>query len=218
MNTWNERFCFAMKARGLIAADMARKTGMSAPAVKKWMDGTTTNPKYDDVVRATRVLNISPDWMMYEIGTMELVPANQVELEMVDIKASCGSIGHVNFEDIPAVKKILVNAAWFRQNFGFYNAKDIKLISASGDSMSPEIDDGDVVFVDISDNISFRDGIYLILVDDELFIKRIQRLTGHKIALVSTNKAYRDIEISTEGQIAIRVLGRVVKSFKLRTH
>lgn len=82
--------------------------------------------------------------------------------------------------------------------------------------MSPEIEDGDVVFVDISDNINFRDGIYLLLVDGEVFIKRIQRMVGRKIALVSTNKAYRDIELSTDGQIEIRVLGRVVKNMKLQ--
>lgn len=218
MNTWNERLVFAMKKRGLIAADMTRRTGMSAPAVKKWMDGSTTNPRYDDVVRAARALDIDPNWLMYGNGAMDIVPADQIELDMIDIKASCGSVGHINFEDIPAIKKILVNAAWFRQHFGFYNSKTIKIVAASGDSMTPEIDDGDVVFVDISDNISFRDGIYLILVDDEVFIKRIQRLVGHKIALVSANKAYRDIEINTDGQVQIHVLGRVVKSFKMRNH
>lgn len=185
---------------------------------QKWMDGSTTNPKYDDVVRAARALDIDPNWLMYGNGAMDIVPADQIELDMIDIKASCGSVGHINFEDIPAIKKILVNAAWFRQHFGFYNSKTIKIVAASGDSMTPEIDDGDVVFVDISDNISFRDGIYLILVDDEVFIKRIQRLVGHKIALVSANKAYRDIEINTDGQVQIHVLGRVVKSFKMRNH
>lgn len=218
MNTWNERFCFAMKKRGLIAADMTRKTGMSAPAVKKWMDGSTSSPKYDDVVRAASALSVDPNWLMYGNGSMDVVPSDQIELEMIDIKASCGGRGHINFEDIPAIKKILVDVEWFRRHFGFYNSKTIKIVTASGDSMSPEIDDGDAVFVDIADNISFRDGIYLLLIDDEVFIKRIQRLVSHKIALVSANKAYRDIELSTDGQVQIQVLGRVIRSFKMREH
>nr|DAY72106.1 MAG TPA: Repressor protein CI [Caudoviricetes sp.] len=215
MTTWNDRLKIAMKKRGLIAADITRKVGLSGAAVKKWIDGVTLQPKYDDVIRVAGYLQVRPEWLMQGQGEMELASSSCVELELLDMKASCGP-GNLNFEDYPAIKKILVTSEWFRRNFAFYNSKTIKMVMADGDSMSPEIEDGDVVFVDISDNINFRDGIYLLLVDGEVFIKRIQRMVGRKIALVSTNKAYRDIELSTDGQIEIKVLGRVVKNMKLQ--
>ena len=82
--------------------------------------------------------------------------------------------------------------------------------------MSPEIEDGESVFIDITDKENLRDGIYLLLVDGELFIKRVQKLIKRRIALISTNKAYKDIELDLDySDIEVRTIGRVIKNLKV---
>ena len=140
--------------------------------------------------------------------------SNMVSIQQVDYSGSCG-FGVMNFEDFPEIRTLEVTPAWFNKNFSFYNPRDIKIITALGDSMEPEIRDGDAVFIDITDRETLRDGIYLLVVDGEAYIKRVQKLIGKKIALLSTNKAYKDIEVNLDSDIEIRVLGRVIKSLKI---
>lgn len=215
---WNERLREAMLARDKSQTDISRATGITPAGIKKWLDGAVSKPKFDDVFDVCTYLDITPEWLMKGIGSMndksQLSSSNMVSIQQVDYFGSCG-LGVMNFEDFPEIKTLQVTPAWFNKNFSFYNPRDIKIITALGDSMEPEIRDGDAVFIDITDRETLRDGIYLLVVDGEAYIKRIQKLIGKKIALISSNKAYKDIEVSLDSDIEIRVLGRVIKSLKL---
>ena len=215
MENWNERLNYAMSLRKKSAADLVRATTLSAAGIKKWMDGQVKKPSYEDIAKVCDYLNISPDWLMEGRGDInEEKDSGTIVIDRVNLRASCG-FGTINFEDVPNISKIQVSETWFKKYFYFYNPANIKIITAQGDSMAPEIDDGEAVFVDISDKDFFRDGIYLLLVDGELFIKRVQKLLGRKIALISTNKAYKDIEVELDSNIEVRTIGRVVKNLKI---
>lgn len=218
MTTWNQRLNQALEAKNKTASQLSRACDVSAASVNKWLSGVTSKPKYDDVMNISRFLGISSDWLMNGTGGMSTTftsPAtDMVELEQVDIKGSCG-LGAINFNDVPEIKRILVTNTWFTKNFAFYNPNSIKIVTAQGDSMEPEINDGDAVFIDITDKELLRDGIYLLSVDGEIFIKRVQKLIGKKIALISSNKAYKDIEVPIDTDIEIRFIGRVIKNLKL---
>ena len=78
-----------------------------------------------------------------------------------------------------------------------------------GDSMEPTLHDGEpVVFV--RDFIQ-GDGIYVLAVNGELLVKRLQfdRILG-KLHIISDNTRYRAIEIPLEGLDNVRILGKVV--------
>lgn len=219
MNTWSLRLNDALKVRNKTVTDLSRATRVSWPGVKKWIDGRVSQPKFDDVVAICDCLDISSDWLMRGVGPMgkaeaEESSSNMIVLDQVDFKDSYG-YGVVNFEEMPEIKKIYVTSAWFAKNFAFYNPSNIRIITAQGDSMSPEIEDGDAVFIDITDRENLRDGIYLLQVDGELFIKRVQKLIKQRIALISTNKAYKDIELDLDSDIEVRTIGRVIKNLKV---
>lgn len=214
---WNERLREAMLARDKSQTDISRATGITPAGIKKWLDGAVLKPKFDDVFDVCTYLEITPEWLMKGIGTMNekaQPDSNMVSIQQVDYSGSCG-FGVMNFEDFPEIRTLEVTPAWFNKNFSFYNPRDIKIITALGDSMEPEIRDGDAVFIDVTDRETLRDGIYLLVVDGEAYIKRVQKLIGKKIALLSTNKAYKDIEVNLDSDIEIRVLGRVIKSLKI---
>ncbi len=215
--TWTDRLNEALRLRGKTQADISKATGITSAGIKKWVDGVVLKPKFDDVFAVGSYLNITTEWLMKGIGSIndKTEPdAAMVSIQQVDFYGSCGP-GIMNFEDYPEIKTLQVTPAWFSKNFAFYNPRDVKIVTASGDSMEPEIRDGDAVFIDITDKDNIRDGIYLLVVDGEAYIKRIQKLIGKKIALLSTNKAYKDMEISLDSDIEVRIIGRVIKSLKL---
>jgi transcriptional regulator with XRE-family HTH domain len=216
MNTWHERLKYAMQQRNVRPADLVRVLNISPPGIKRWLDGEVVQPKYADVIKLCDFLKINDAWLMSGEGTFseQLPSANSLVIERIGLSGSCG-LGKMSFTDTPNINRIIVDSSWFERNFSFYNPKNVKIVTAEGDSMKPDIEDGDAVFIDISDNTTLRDGVYFILVDGEHYIKRIQKLIGRKIALISSNPAYKDLEVPLDSDIEIRIIGRVIKSMRL---
>lgn len=83
------------------------------------------------------------------------------------------------------------------------------VIYADGDSMEPLIGDGDTILFDTSRTAVTDGGIYVIEVDHEAMVKRLQRRPGGRLLVQSENPAYPPYEIEA-GQHGFRVLGQVM--------
>lgn len=81
-------------------------------------------------------------------------------------------------------------------------------VRARGDSMVGTIDDGDYVFVDFTQRDPSREGVYLILMDGERRIKRMQRVAGGGWLLISDNPRYDKELIAPEKKQFVEILGR----------
>lgn len=93
-----------------------------------------------------------------------------------------------------------------------------ELITASGDSMEPTFRNGDLIVVDRQDSDLKRDGVFCVLVDGDLYVKRVQRIPG-AILFISDNSLYRPFEIPLkEVEFRLQVLGRVVNSMNLKRY
>ena len=88
------------------------------------------------------------------------------------------------------------------------------LMRVAGDSMQPEILDGDVVLLDQSKLDIIPGRIFAVGFDDSIYLKRIDKQPG-KVILKSVNEAaYPPIELDMRGDMAefFRVIGKVVWS------
>jgi phage repressor protein C with HTH and peptisase S24 domain len=95
---------------------------------------------------------------------------------------------------------------WIKRKGGKPN--NMSLIRVDGDSMDPILLSGDLVLVDHGRNsISSRGGIYAIVIDDEIMIKRVQPVFPDKILVLSDNKQYPPFEIA-RNEVAIN--GKVI--------
>lgn len=216
MTTWNDRLNQAMRDKDINAAQLARAMGISAPGIKKWVDGVTLQPKYDDVMSACKILSISPEWLMSGIDAPVASvtdESNYVVIEQVDLKGSCG-FGCANWQDVPCIKQLQVSQAWFEYHFPNIKQENVKVITACGDSMVPLVHDNDAVFINVADKI-IREGVYAVIMDGELFIKRLQRLPAHGLRLKSENPSYDPIDIAADSNIEVLILGRVIKALKM---
>lgn len=217
METFAERLKFAMNLRQMTQSDLSRAVGITPAAVKKWLEGKVLSPKATDCYVVSQALHVNLLWLVTGKGAVDgdrpLSNEAFVALEKLDLKASCGTGSPVALPDA-GIELLSVGRSWFETQFPRYLPENIKIVTAEGDSMSPMIEDGDLVFLDVREASCDRDGVYFLMMDDLFFIKRVQRTFGGRLILISENPKYRDIEISPDSQVTFKVFGRVIKSFK----
>ncbi|WMW65926.1 S24 family peptidase [Nitratidesulfovibrio liaohensis] len=83
------------------------------------------------------------------------------------------------------------------------------LMDVVGDSMEPEIRDGDTVLVDRATEDLRYGQVYAVGLEDAVLVKRVMR-TPDGLALVSDNPAYSPIRVRGDELEQFRVIGRVV--------
>lgn len=87
------------------------------------------------------------------------------------------------------------------------------LMTVSGDSMSPTIENGDMVLINQGLKDVIAGGIYAVGVDESILVKRLDKKPG-KIVLISDNReAYAPMELNLADetvQDSLRIIGRVL--------
>jgi len=83
------------------------------------------------------------------------------------------------------------------------------LIDIYGNSMEPELKDGDTVLIDTSEKDILAGAIYAVGIDDTIMVKRIEKHPG-KVVLMSDNKDYEPVYLSQHEMNSVRIIGKVV--------
>ena len=83
------------------------------------------------------------------------------------------------------------------------------LMDIFGNSMEPELKDGDTVLVDQSQKEILAGAIYAIGIDDTVMVKRIEKLPD-KLVLISENGHYAPTHLHGEEINNVRILGKVI--------
>lgn len=137
-----------------------------------------------------------------------------VPIPRFDIEASAGHGSLVPGEE--AVGAYTFRKSWLdRRNLKQGN---LAVITVTGDSMEPDLFNGDRIVVDRSQTALYDGRIYAVHFSDGLFVKRIQRLPGDRILLISTNSRYSQINLDATDLVAdldggsFKIVGRVVAS------
>jgi len=89
------------------------------------------------------------------------------------------------------------------------NPANMVLMEVIGNSMEPEIKEGDLVLIDESRNDVLSGGIYAVGVEDTVMVKRVERLPG-TLVLRSDNMDYSPIHLSGDELNNVRVIGKVL--------
>ena len=130
---------------------------------------------------------------------------DEVAIDILNVSACCGSGEEVNNEDV--VGKLVMSNVDFRAMSLTSSPKNIKMIKAMGDSMSPTINDGDWCFVDVSLNSAISDGVYLIKIKSGIAIKRLQLGFTDNVVVKSDNPCYDPENVNLTD---VNVVGKVI--------
>lgn len=83
------------------------------------------------------------------------------------------------------------------------------LMDVFGNSMAPEIKDGDTVLIDQSQTDIIAGTVYAVGVEDTIMVKRIEK-HPRKLVLLSDNREYAPIFLSDEEMDRVRIIGKVL--------
>lgn len=80
-----------------------------------------------------------------------------------------------------------------------------------GESMEPTIKAGEFLLVSrAEEHTALGDGIYIIRLEGDILVKRLQRIPGGKLLISSDNPAYKPYEIKVNDGIDFSILGKVM--------
>ncbi len=122
-------------------------------------------------------------------------------------EAAAAGAGHVNTDG--ATEFIGFRHDWIKTVFG-REPNDVLMETAVGESMEPNIHNGDLLLVDTTDRTFRNFGVYVIEVRDERLVKRVQRKFDGSLILISDNKVYEAEHLDAELSKEVRVVGRVI--------
>jgi phage repressor protein C with HTH and peptisase S24 domain len=123
-----------------------------------------------------------------------------------------GAMGNgMILEDQPGViESWRVSQEWLDKNVRSHSGvSNLVVVTGFGDSMKGMFNPGDPLLVDMGVNNIDHDGVFFFRVDDKGFIKRLQRIPGQGIVVISENSAYRDWTITPD--MSFSVIGKVLK-------
>lgn len=224
-----KRLKFAMDEADVSQAQLARLCGVKPPSVHGWLSGKSKFLRGENLLMAAKALGVSQTWLATGKGAMRSQPGEEeipssmlcqmpddgyISFELLDIDASAGN-GLVATDHPEVIQHVNVLESWARSAIGG-DLSRIKLISARGTSMQGTIENGDVLFVDASIRTFDGDGIYVITRGNDTHVKRLQRLHGDVLAIISDNRAYESERLTDEDANAVMICGRVLAAWTLK--
>lgn len=128
-----------------------------------------------------------------------------------DVRASMGK--GILLQDQPGqITTLEVTEEWINKNVPFNTGNNnLCIVTGFGDSMKGMFNPGDPLLIDtgIKSISELGDGVYFFRVENEGFIKRLQRVPGEGIRVISQNKEYPMWLIKKD--MDFQVLGKVLK-------
>lgn len=216
----------AMRARlGKSQEEMAAAAGIPLDTYTKY-EGDKRTPG-GDALGGLGLMGVDLTWLLTGTGDDELALARPhgvhlaqqlharydagdafAMVPLYDVRAAAGHGALA--EDREASEHWAFRREWLSQHVGI-PADRLKLITVAGDSMEPDLHDGDVVMIDVGDVEVLREGVYVFALGGHVYVKRL-RLQGDSLMMISRNgDLFPPREVSElQAHSEFRLIGRVV--------
>lgn len=160
------------------------------------------------ILQLHRIYGFAPDWIEFGSGPLFADPLRDAEAyaKVPKVKARL-SAGGGSFEIGSEVQGYYS----FRQDWMHTKGspEQMVLMDIFGNSMEPELKDGDTVLIDTSQKDILAGAVYAVGVDDTIMVKRIEK-HPNKLVLLSDNKDYAPIYLAGGDSNSVRVIGKVL--------
>lgn len=209
---FSERLREAIGSQSVLA--FSKSCGISDSLVRKYLAGSL--PGTDNLVLMAKAAGVSIAWLAAGEGASSAqgLPVQRDEddvyayVPLYDARCSAGS-GAWNERS-----RVLVNLSFTRYSLRKQGLSPANLacLRVDGDSMTGLLEDGDTVMIDQSRNTLEGEGVYVLLLDDHLYAKLLQRQFDGSVLIISHNKAYKELTVPKDRLDELRIIGRVVWS------
>lgn len=134
-------------------------------------------------------------------------------IPQLDVSASMGD-GAFPVDHVETVRNISVSVSELRKQCTFSSPGNLAFITGYGDSMEPTYRDGDLLLVDRGVSAHKIDGVHVLILNQVLYIKTLQRTPDGNVWMISDNKKYQPYLITAKDEVQIQ--GRVVLAWNAR--
>lgn len=135
----------------------------------------------------------------------------------LDVCASMGPGCAPPEHNVEVIRDITVHVDWLKsQGLNFTKLENLAIIDGDGDSMEGTFRNGDALLVDRGITEIRTDAIYVFTLDGDLFIKRLQRMTGGSLRMISDNPIYPAIVIEGAQLERVHIQARVLLAWNAR--
>lgn len=221
MDTFKDRLAFLWKdeaRQAKIAADIDMTiAGFS----RIWNEGGL--PKSETLKKIKQLKGCSIDWLLTGEGspfpdseapkaTATDTLGNPVDIDefvfvpRYDIQAAAGH-GQLISNEQPMFA--MAFRRYWIENYVTRDIKNLSVISVKGDSMEGVLNDGDTILINHGQTTP-RDGLYVLRLNENLLVKRLQLIPGGIVNVISANEAYPTFEIDLKNPTDdVSIIGRV---------
>ncbi len=199
---FNEKIKNVRKNANLSQKQLAYIAGVDVRSYQRYESGE----RIPNQITLTNICTTLPRYADYLISISNLdfdKYLNIITIDFLNVSASAGT-GIAIFDE-RVIESIQINIDKLKQYYNITYKDTLKVISASGDSMKPTYNDKDLILVD-TDDIDFRDGLWVFVDNDELFVKRLQK-TPNGIIAISDNNLYPNFDISRDMRLVAKIVG-----------
>jgi phage repressor protein C with HTH and peptisase S24 domain len=205
-----------MASRGLSQSELARTIGSTQGAVQQILSGQTKRTKRLPEIAAA--LGVSVQYLLGETdekaGGAVYVPRTTEEMafdlgvtRVREVPIEYGMGGGSFIEDYVEERWRSFDTEWLR-DITSSPADKLFVARGIGDSMMPTLMDNDTLLVDRGQvRIQQQDRIWALTYGEVGMIKRVRRLPGQRLLIMSDNNHVSDFEAADE---EVHMLGRVV--------
>ena len=181
--------------------ELAKIIGVDQKTISHWENGIN-EPQLNKLRIFCNNFNIP---LSYFTGETGMQVDNVIYIDFYpDIYASCGKGGLVASEN----KETLAMPINLIPT-NIKNGKNYSIIKVRGNSMSPEIQDGDLVLIEHHEGEQIIDNaVYLFMYENEVFVKRLSK-NINEVIITSDNKDYPQIILHKEEINNLYIIGKV---------
>lgn len=229
MRTLGEQVRAYRQDKGWNAGQMADAVGTSRQNIESLEAHGNRIPKYLGALAV--VMGRPVDAMLAEAGLAPRFAANmavatapapgpisalakrgqEVSIPQYDTGGAMGT-GLLLRDQPGLIRSWNVSRDWIEKNLPYYTSPDnLAVVTGFGDSMVGLFNPGDPMIVDIGITSVETDGVYFFRVGEEGFVKRLQRIPGEGLLVISENRKYRDWLIKPE--MDFQVFAQVLKAW-----
>jgi phage repressor protein C with HTH and peptisase S24 domain len=229
-NAGAERWAFVERLHIILthwpSADrLARAMGVSPSAFRKWLKGEA-EPSRERLVALARAAGVGVAWLAEGEGAAPIfeavsgskrrprLPEPVVSLDpdrfvLLPKQPEAAAAGAATPPAPPMAGFIALRHDWVRSACGAA-PESLLLELAAGDSMQPTIKDGNALLVNTNDRSVRTFGVYVLEIDGQRLVKRVQRKHDGSLVLISDNTVYQPDVVSKTDADRVTVIGRVV--------
>jgi len=227
MDTFKERLAYLWRDN-LKPSAISKAIGMSQPGFSRiWYEGGL--PNAETLIKIRESTGCDLNWLLTGKGSPYIDNDQAVEVRTHSDGTVTDTLGNpINLDEFVFIPRYDVYAAaghgypaeddkplfcmafrrYWIENYVTRQLDKLSVIAVKGDSMEGVLNHGDNILVNHAETTP-RDGLYVIRIDNDLFVKQIQKLPG-KLLVKSSNPAYEPFEIDlNDDSQNVAIIGRV---------